>query len=111
MLYVDLFDSRAVAMFAYDLEARRLLIRFKSGDMYAYQEVPREVFERFRQARSKGQFFRSTLRDRFASRRLTAREAAAIACVPGRGGVFDAPANVRVDIAALERSWKASIFF
>lgn len=111
MLYVDLFDSRAIHMFAYDLDARRLLIRFKNGDVYAYQDVPREVFERFRQARSKGQFFRSTLRDRFVSHRLSAREVAAIARIPGGGGAFAAPANVRVDIAALERSWKASIFF
>ena len=87
MLYVDLFDSRAIHMFAYDLDARRLLIRFKNGDVYAYQDVPREVFERFRQARSKGQFFRSTLRDRFVSHRLSAREVAAIARIPGAAGL------------------------
>jgi hypothetical protein len=110
MLYVDLFDSRAIAMFAYDLDAHRLLIRFKSGDMYAYQNVPREIFERFRQAPSKGQFYRSAVRDRFVARRLSAREAGAIARVPGRG-LADPGAGVRVDIAALERPWKASIFF
>jgi len=110
MLYVDLFDSRAIAMFAYDLDARRLLIRFKSGDTYAFQHVPRELFERFRQARSKGQFFQSAVRDRFVSRRLSAREAAALARAPGRV-TLDGAASVRVDIAALERPWKASIFF
>jgi len=109
MLYVDLFDSRAIALFAYDLEARRLLIRFKTGKTYAYQHVPREIFERFRQARSKGEFFQSTVRDRFVSRRLSAGEVAAIAHAPGRCGGCDAPPNARVDIAAL--SWKASIFF
>jgi KTSC domain len=111
MLYVDLFDSRAIAMFAYDLVAKSLLIRFKTGEVYIYQGVPREIFDRFRQARSKGQFFHSTIRDRFVSRRLAAGEIAAIARMHRHAGGFGVPASVRVDIAALERPWKAAIFF
>lgn len=111
MLYVDLFDSRAIAMFAYDPVAKSLLIRFKTGEVYVYQGVPREIFERFRQARSKGQFFASAIRDRFVSRRLAAGEIAAIARGHGPTAGFGVPASVRVDIAALERPWKAAIFF
>jgi hypothetical protein len=111
MLYVDLFDSRAIAMFAYDVVAKSLLIRFKTGEVYVYQGVPREIFDRFREARSKGQFFHSAIRDRFVSRRLAAGEIAAIARVHGHTGAFGVPASVRVDIATLERPWKAAIFF
>ncbi len=111
MLCVDLFDSRAIAMFAYDLGAKSLLIRFQSGEVYVYQGVPREIFDRFRQARSKGQFFHCAIRDRFVSRRLAAGEIAAIARLHGHTGAFAAPAGGRVDIAALERPWKAALFF
>jgi hypothetical protein len=111
MLCVDLFDSRAIAMFAYDLVAKSLLIRFKTGELYVYQDVPREIFDRFRQARSKGQFFQSAIRNRFVPRRLGAGEIAAIARMHGHTGSFGVPASARVDIAALERPWKAAIFF
>jgi len=107
---VDLFDSKAIAMFAYDLEAQSLLIGFKTGGIYAYQDVPRAIFDRFRQARSKGQFFQSTIRDRFAARRLSPSEIAAVARLHAHGGDC-AAAIVRVDIAALERAWQAGVFF
>jgi hypothetical protein len=111
MLYADLFDSKVIAMFAYDLDAQRLVIHFKSGGVYEYQAVPRTVFDDFRAAPSKGQFFRSAVRDRFTARRLSASEVDEL----GRGrGPSDAPGNagiVRVDLAALERAAKTSIFF
>ncbi len=111
MLYVDLFDSKAIAMFAYDLEARSLLVGFKTGGVYAYQDVPRAIFDRFRQAQSKGQFFQSTIRDRFVARRLSQSEAAAVARLHAHAADCAPPAVVRVDIATLERPWKAAVFF
>jgi hypothetical protein len=112
MLYVDLFDSRAIAMFAYDLESRSLLIRFKGGGgMYAYPDVPREVFEGFRQARSKGRFFGSEIRDRFAGRRLAPTEVAAIERANAGGGSPALCCPGRVDIAALETRGKTAVFF
>jgi hypothetical protein len=111
MLYVDLFESQAIAMFAYDLEASSLLIRFKSGDVYVYRAVPRAVFDGFRAAPSKGQYFQSAIRDRFAARRLSASEAAAIERLHARGAACAIADIVRVDMAALDRPWKAGIFF
>ena len=111
MLYVDLFDSKAIAMFAYDPGTQSLLVGFKTGGTYAYQDVPRAIFERFRQAPSKGQFFQSTIRDRFAARRLSPSEAAAIARLHAHGSDCAAPGIGRVDIAALARPCKAAVFF
>ena len=111
MLYVDLFESKAIAMFAYDLDAGSLLIHFKTGGVYVYQAVPRAVFDGFREAPSKGQFYQSTIRDRFAARRLAPSEVAALERLHARGGASGLADIVRVDIAALERPWKAEIFF
>lgn len=111
MLYADLFSSRAIAMFAYDLEAKALLIHFKSGGVYAYQDVPRDVFDRFREAPSKGQFFQSEIRERFAGRRLSAREVAAIERLPAPPAASELRGVARVDITALERPNKTAVFF
>ena len=111
MLYVDLFESKAIAMFAYDLNAGSLLIHFKTGGVYLYQAVPRAVFDRLREAPSKGRFFQCAIRDQFAARRLSPSEVAAVERLQARGGASGMADVVRVDIAALERPWKAGIFF
>ena len=111
MLYVDLFESGAIAKFAYALGTRRLVIFFKSGSVYEYQDVPRTVFDGFRAARSKGEFFRSAIRTQFASQRLSPSEVEGIERSPGRGETGGATNVVLVDIASLERPGKAPVFF
>ena len=111
MLYVDLFESEAIAKFAYDLGTRRLVIFFKSGGVYEYQDVPRTVFDGFRAAQSKGEFFQSAISIQFASQRLSPREVEGIERSPGRGETGDATNVILVDIARLEWSGKAPVFF
>jgi hypothetical protein len=111
MLYVDLFESEAIAKFAYDLGTRRLVIVFKSGGVYEYQDVPRTVFDGFRAAQSKGEFFQSAIRTHFASQRLSPSEAEGIERSPGRGGTDGATNVILVDIARLEWPGKAPVFF
>ena len=111
MLYVDLFESDAIAKFAYDLGTRRLVIFFKSGGVYEYQDVPRTVFEGFRAAQSKGEFFQSAIRIQFASQRLSPSEVEAIERSPGRGETAGATDIIRVDIVSLKWPGKAPVFF
>ena len=111
MLYADLFESDAIAMFAYDLDAKSLVIHFKSGGVYEYREVPRALFDGFRAAASKGQYFQSAIRDRFTARRLSPGEVDDLARFPGGRVASDTCQVVRVDIAALERPGKTSVFF
>lgn len=111
MLYVDLFDSKVITMFAYGLQAKALLIHFKAGGVYAYQDVPRPVFDAFRQAPSKGRFFQCEIRDRFAGRRLSPGEVAAIERLHARGTDVGMLGVGRVDITALDRPRKTSVFF
>ncbi len=107
MLYVDLFESEAIAKFAYDPTAMNLVIFFNSGGVYEYRNVARDAFDAFRAAPSKGQYFQANLRDRYAGRLLAPHEIAAVEAGPGaaRSGKV-----VLVEIARLERD-AGAVFF
>ena len=47
---------------AYAADFRRLFVRFKGGDRYAYDDVPGSVWEAFLAAPSKGQFLYDEVR-------------------------------------------------
>ncbi|MGE3149876.1 MAG: KTSC domain-containing protein [Pseudorhodoplanes sp.] len=49
----------------YDPGRHWLTVTFVSGRIYRYDGVPEVVFDGFRHAASKGQFFNSHIRDRF----------------------------------------------
>jgi len=57
--------SSVIRDFDYDEERRVLQITFVSGRVYAYSDVPAEVFQEFEMARSKGEFFNRHIRDCF----------------------------------------------
>jgi hypothetical protein len=57
--------SSVIRDFDYDEERRVLQITFVSGRVYAYSDVPPEVFQEFEMARSKGEFFNRHIRDCF----------------------------------------------
>lgn len=61
--------SSVVASYAYQPDARRLAIRFVSGELYVYDDVPPAVAAGLKGATSKGRFFQRHIRDRFAYRR------------------------------------------
>ena len=55
--------SSAVRRVDYDDEARRLLVTFTTGRTYAYDAVPRRVYDMMLRAPSKGRFFNSEIKD------------------------------------------------
>jgi len=57
--------STAIRSLSYDDETRTLFVTFVDGDLYAYFEVPPQVFRAFRSARSKGRFFAREIRGRY----------------------------------------------
>lgn len=61
--------STVIRVFTYDAARRRLTIVFRSGRRYVYRDVPEEVFEAFAGAFSKGEYFNSHIRDRYAFER------------------------------------------
>ena len=61
-------DSSMIRRIDYDEAARELDITFTSGKTYTYFEVPKQVYERFLKASSKGQFFNDCIKDEYGYR-------------------------------------------
>lgn len=62
--------SSVILKYHYDEVEKALEITFVSGSVYIYRELPLKVFERFRQAQSKGIFFNKYIKPKFAFERL-----------------------------------------
>ena len=65
-------DSSALAAVGYDADSRTLLVRFRSGEAYAYLDVPAEVHAGLLAAPSKGRFFQARIDPVFRFVRLEA---------------------------------------
>lgn len=57
----------------YDERHGRLLVRFVTGHVYAYRDVPRAVYDGLANAASAGTFFNDHIRDRYAFDRADGR--------------------------------------
>ena len=62
--------SSVIRAFDYDAQTRRLKVTFVTGKLYAYLDVPRDIAEALRAARSKGEYFNQAIRDHFRFERL-----------------------------------------
>jgi len=63
-------SCKVVASVGYEDESYVLEVEFHSGKIFQYSQVPREVYERFLTARSKGRFFHHYVRDRFPHKHI-----------------------------------------
>lgn len=66
-----IMSSHAVADIRYDHARERLTVRFVTGHIYEYVDVPVEVAASFQSAFSKGTFFNTYIRDRYDFREVT----------------------------------------
>lgn len=57
--------STAILRVEYDELSQELVVIFTSGRLYTYYDVPRDVYQRFVNAPSKGQFFNAHIKDRY----------------------------------------------
>ena len=57
--------SSVIRSYRYDPVQRRLELKFVSGRLYRYHDVPEETWRGMRQAFSKGEFFNENIRDHF----------------------------------------------
>jgi hypothetical protein len=62
--------STVIRSFDYDASKQQLLVVFRSGRRYIYDQVSEDTYTRLRGAFSKGEFFNEHIRDRFAFRPL-----------------------------------------
>jgi hypothetical protein len=69
-------ESKMFTAVACDVAEQSLYLRFTSGDVYRYFDVPAEICQAFLDSDSKGRFFLAHIRDRFRYRRLAKLRAA-----------------------------------
>lgn len=62
------FDSDAIAMLAYSLSDRELLVKFQTGGMYIYSDVAESTYHLAVEAQSVGRFYRSYILAKYVSR-------------------------------------------
>lgn len=62
--------SSNIASAGYDPVSQTLLIEFRSGPVYQYEEVPEEVFQNLLTAPSIGKFFVVNIRNKFKYKRI-----------------------------------------
>jgi hypothetical protein len=67
--------SSAVREIAYNAEKQELYITYNEGREYVYYGVPAEIYERFRNSQSWGQFVNKEIKRHFFYRKLTAEAA------------------------------------
>jgi hypothetical protein len=63
---MGLMPSTVIRRFGYRPDDGSLEITFVSGKRYRYLDVPPDLYQKMRQAYSKGEFFNRHIRDHFA---------------------------------------------
>ena len=62
--------STVIQSFEYDSDQRELLVVFRSGRRYVYEEVAEGIYQAMRRSFSKGEYFNEHIRDHYAFRRI-----------------------------------------
>jgi hypothetical protein len=68
-----LVKSRMLAAVAYNRDWQQLYLKFRSGDIYCYQDVPVERYEELLAADSKGGYIRGHILNRYLYQRVYAK--------------------------------------
>ena len=63
-------QSSNVIKSEYDTATRKMIIEFKNGLRYEYDEVPLQIYTQFRMSESQGKFFSSKISKTFKYKKL-----------------------------------------
>jgi hypothetical protein len=66
-------NSSAIAFVGNDVRTQQLFVTFRSGNTYAYERVPKAVYDGLMRSPSKGEFFNRAIKDRYDYRLIRAR--------------------------------------
>lgn len=58
-------QSSNIEKIGYNEEFKNLYIKYKSGRVYAFENVPKELYESLDKAESKGSFMNSNIKNKF----------------------------------------------
>lgn len=54
----------------YDTSTKKLIVEFNSGVKYEYDEVPHQIYTRFRMSESQGKFFSSEISKKYKYKKI-----------------------------------------
>lgn len=54
----------------YDTDSKLLIVEFNNNTKYQYEEVPHQIYTRFRMSESQGKFFTSDIAKKFKYKKL-----------------------------------------
>lgn len=63
-------ESSNLVKTEYDTQTRKMISEFKNGMRYEYDEVPHNVYVKFRMAESQGKFFNTEISKKYKYKKL-----------------------------------------
>ncbi len=54
----------------YDTEIKKMIVEFNNGFRYEYDEVPHQIYTKFRKSESQGKFFTTDISKKFKYKKL-----------------------------------------
>jgi len=67
---INEIQSTNVVKTEYDTLTKKLVVEFKNGTKYEYDEVPHQIYTQFRMSESQGKFFSSKIAKSFKYKKL-----------------------------------------
>lgn len=67
---INEIQSTNVVKTEYDTLSKKLIVEFKNGSTYEYDDVPHQTYTQFRMAESQGKFFSSKIAKSFKYKKL-----------------------------------------
>jgi hypothetical protein len=67
---INEIDSSNIKKTEYDTETKQLVTEFNNGLKYEYENVPHQIYTRFRMAESQGKFFMSEIAKKYKYKKL-----------------------------------------
>jgi hypothetical protein len=63
-------ESGTIVRSQYDTESKDMIVEFKNGTRYQYNEVPHATYTKFRMAESQGKYFSTDIAKKFKYNKL-----------------------------------------
>jgi hypothetical protein len=67
---INEIESSNLVKTEYDVESNKLIAEFKNGAKYEYDEVPHNIYTKFRMAESQGKFFNTEISKTYKYKRV-----------------------------------------
>lgn len=67
---INTIKSSNVKRTEYDIETKKLIVTFNNDTNYEYQDVPHQVYTRFRMSESQGKFFTTDISKKYKYKKL-----------------------------------------